>query len=505
MLNAALHLITALLLVLLLGEATPATVVLAMLLALAPDLDTPKSLLGSLLRPLSVPLERRFGHRTITHSLLALLCVAGVAYVLAPRAWLALTAAYGSHLLLDLLIGVQGVMLFWPGGEFLTLTAWRDDGPAARILLAILLPATLATALWPQLAPILHTPLTAAVAAANPIATTTPHPTERPSIHLSFELPAGVGMSALRVHKGDTIAEGEVLASWSAAVATPLLTPTAPALHAPPVTLSLAEPCPDAPMCASAPAQLTEAQAALDALTTTQAAEHAALLAAQQQRRADLQRALDDAQRAVGQLQPRHEREQAERQHNVDQAQQALRDAQAAQGLATEPADLQRAAERVHAAEAKLREALDAQERMRAEQGIERAEAEAAVAQAQADLAALPGQERQALAKLDADQRAALLLARGRLAAAQAQAASDANQHARDAQVAAATATAAMVAWQAEATATVQAHAAAVTATAQAQPTPAPTELRSRAAGQVLTITAEEKDGRLVVTLELVP
>lgn len=503
MLNAALHLITALLLVLLLGEATPATVVLAMLLALAPDLDTPKSLLGSLLRLLSVPLERRFGHRTITHSLLALLCVAGVAYALAPRTWLALTAAYGSHLLLDLLIGVQGVMLFWPGGEFLTLTAWRDDGPAARVLLAILLPATLATALWPQLAPILHTPLTAAVAAANPIATPTPHPTERPSIHLSFALPAGVGMSALRVHKGDTIAEGELLASWGAAIATPLPTPTAPALHAPPVTLSLAEPCPGEPTCASA--SLTEAQAALDALTTAQAAEHAALLAAQQQHRADLQRALDDAQRAVGQLQPRHEREQAERQHDVDQAQQVLRDAQAAQGLATEPADLQRAQERVHAAEAKVREALDAQERMRAEQGIERAEAEAVVAQAQADLAALPGQERQTLAKLDADQRAALLLARGRLAAAQAQATLDAHQHARDAQVAAATATAAMVVWQAESTATVQAHAAAVTATAQAQPTPAPTELRSRAAGQILTITAEEKDGRLVVTLELVP
>lgn len=53
--------------------------------------------------------------------------------------------------------------------------------------------------------------------------------------------------------------------------------------------------------------------------------------------------------------------------------------------------------------------------------------------------------------------------------------------------------------------ATAQAHHAAVTATAQAQPTPAPTSMISRAAGHVLHVSAEEQDGRLVVTLEVAP
>jgi hypothetical protein len=59
--------------------------------------------------------------------------------------------------------------------------------------------------------------------------------------------------------------------------------------------------------------------------------------------------------------------------------------------------------------------------------------------------------------------------------------------------------------WQAEMTATAQAHAAVVRATARAQPTPPPNQIVSRAAGRIVAIGAEEKDGQLVVTLDLVP
>jgi len=504
--QAALHLTAAVLLAFVIGETTTITLVLALFLALAPDIDTPKSLIGSLLKPISVPLERRFGHRTATHSLLALALVAGVAYLLFPRSWMVLAAAYGSHLVLDLLIGVQGIMLLWPTGDFLTLTGWRDDGPAPRLLLSLLLPAAVIAAMWPQLGPVLNAPIHAAVAVANPISTPTPKPTERPSIHLSFELPAGVGLSALRVQKGDVIAEDQVLAQWERPAPTPWPTPTAPATPPPPAAL----PITGADQAAAR--GVAEAQAALDALTTAQAAARAALLADQQRELADQQRMLAEAQRQLGQLQPRHERDQAEAQHTVYTAHQALRDAQAAAALpssAEKPeaaaAEAQRAAERIHEAEAKLRSALDAQDHMRTEQGIERDQAEAAVKQVQADLDALPDQQRQALAKLDADQQAARILATSRVESARGQVADAQRATERDTTIAAATTTAAAVTWQAQVTATAQAHQAAVTATAQAQPTPNPTSVISRASGRVLHVSAQEQDGRLVVTLEVAP
>lgn len=149
MIPAALHLtLAALAYCLLAGDIAPLDVAFALLLGLAPDLDTSKSSVGSLACSISVPLERRVGHRTATHSLLALMLVAGAAYLLAPHYWLALAGAYASHILLDLLIGVQGVRLFWPMQQFLTLTAWRDDGPMPRVLLSLAAPALLLVASW---------------------------------------------------------------------------------------------------------------------------------------------------------------------------------------------------------------------------------------------------------------------------------------------------------------------------------------------------------------------
>jgi len=503
--SAALHLTAAALLCFLYGDVPPLIFAVSMLLALLPDFDTPKSLVGAMLKPISVQIERTVGHRTATHSLLAVMLVASAAYAFAPSWWLVLAGAYASHLALDLLIGLQGITLFWPSSEFLTLTAWRDDGLAPKILLSLLVPATIITATWAQLAPALRPTIAAAAQVANPIATPTPTKTPAPSIHLSFELPAGVGLSALRVQKNDVIAEGQILAQWERPTPTPWPTPTAPTLLSPPVALPIASPN------QTAARAIAEAQAALDALITTQAAERAAMVAGQQRELAAAEHALAEVQQALGDLQPRHERDQAEAQHDVDAAHRELLDAQAAAVLpssAEKPEDAaaqaQRAAERVHEAEAKLREALDAQDRMRTEQGIERSQAEAGVAKAQADLDALPEQQRQALAKLDADHGAAKILAVSRIESARGQAADAQRATERDATIVAATATAVAMMWQIQATATAQAHQAAVTATAQAQPTPNPTSVISRAAGRVVNVSAEEKDGRLVVTLEIV-
>ncbi|MBK8184414.1 MAG: metal-dependent hydrolase [Candidatus Competibacteraceae bacterium] len=51
--------------------------------SLGPDVDLPTSKVGRLFFWLSVPLERRFGHRTVTHSVVGLLTVA-----LYPLSWM---------------------------------------------------------------------------------------------------------------------------------------------------------------------------------------------------------------------------------------------------------------------------------------------------------------------------------------------------------------------------------------------------------------------------------
>ena len=48
---------------------------LAAVTSLLPDVDLPPAKIGRLFWWLSVPLERRFGHRTLTHSALMLLAV----------------------------------------------------------------------------------------------------------------------------------------------------------------------------------------------------------------------------------------------------------------------------------------------------------------------------------------------------------------------------------------------------------------------------------------------
>ena len=88
----------------------------ATLASLLPDLDTQSSAIGRHVRFISRPLEARFGHRTITHSLLA---VAGLFVVLLPLVWwrqdlyYCFCVGYATHPLLDTMT-VNGVRLFYP-------------------------------------------------------------------------------------------------------------------------------------------------------------------------------------------------------------------------------------------------------------------------------------------------------------------------------------------------------------------------------------------------------
>ncbi len=86
----------------------------AMLAALIPDLDSRHSYLGRLLPFISRPMEYRFGHRTMTHSLMVQGIIGAVAYTVLPFGFfLALFSGWVSHSIADMMT-VAGVCWFWP-------------------------------------------------------------------------------------------------------------------------------------------------------------------------------------------------------------------------------------------------------------------------------------------------------------------------------------------------------------------------------------------------------
>jgi inner membrane protein len=106
-------------------------ILFAILGAIIPDIDHPKSIIGKLFYPISAPLERRYGHRTITHSLIGwaistvlfavfiglisfIPLIAEVGWGDLPIRWIAaFSISYFSHLILDM-INRRGSQMFWP-------------------------------------------------------------------------------------------------------------------------------------------------------------------------------------------------------------------------------------------------------------------------------------------------------------------------------------------------------------------------------------------------------
>ena len=106
----------------------------AILGAIMPDIDHPKSVIGKMFYFISAPIERRYGHRTITHSFIGWAISSAIFSVLvlfgawifgivcnleigiwdlAPRWIAAFSISYFSHLLLDML-NPRGSQMFWP-------------------------------------------------------------------------------------------------------------------------------------------------------------------------------------------------------------------------------------------------------------------------------------------------------------------------------------------------------------------------------------------------------
>jgi len=109
-------------------------ILFAILGAIIPDIDHPRSIIGKIFSPISAPLERRYGHRTVTHSLagwavssaifglLVLLVIWLLGFIwdfglgvweLAPRWIAAFSISYFSHLVLDM-FNKRGSQMFWP-------------------------------------------------------------------------------------------------------------------------------------------------------------------------------------------------------------------------------------------------------------------------------------------------------------------------------------------------------------------------------------------------------
>ena len=122
--------------------------------SLLPDIDLPPARMGRLFWFISVPLERRFGHRTLTHSAVSLLAVAALAaplWLINPLYFGGVVGGYWSHLWLDML-NIRGIDLFWPSTLRVVTPGnrnWRLEvgSKGEMILLSALLVA--ATALVP--------------------------------------------------------------------------------------------------------------------------------------------------------------------------------------------------------------------------------------------------------------------------------------------------------------------------------------------------------------------
>ena len=119
--------------------------------SLGPDVDLPTSKVGRLFFWLSVPLERRFGHRTVTHSAVGLLTVALIASPLwwvRPLYFWCVLGGYWSHVWIDML-NVRGADLFWPSPVRVVAPGnrnWRLEvgSKAEMMLLSALLLLTVA-------------------------------------------------------------------------------------------------------------------------------------------------------------------------------------------------------------------------------------------------------------------------------------------------------------------------------------------------------------------------
>ncbi|MCD6547622.1 MAG: metal-dependent hydrolase [Nanoarchaeota archaeon] len=104
------------------------------LFAVLPDIDIPSSVIGRILFPISRYFYQRFGHRSLTHSLIFMLFLCNLTFFW-RSVWYLSLIAYSSHLFADMLT-YNGVMLLYPYKRFYVIFNGRlKTGGVAEIFI----------------------------------------------------------------------------------------------------------------------------------------------------------------------------------------------------------------------------------------------------------------------------------------------------------------------------------------------------------------------------------
>ena len=118
---------------------------IAALGGLLPDIDHPESVIGRRVRVLSLPISTVFGHRGITHSLLATGAMVGVLWWIThnpayePYRWMIapLCIGYLSHLLGDSMTP-SGVPLFYPKKKTYSFNLFKTRSTVEFVVVSVL-------------------------------------------------------------------------------------------------------------------------------------------------------------------------------------------------------------------------------------------------------------------------------------------------------------------------------------------------------------------------------
>jgi len=210
----------------------PGLVIFCALFALAADLDSGASHIGRLFPHLSESIERRYGHRTVTHSLtVALPLVAALTWLLFRDGWIWLTSAYASHIVVDMVIGEEGIPLLWPGPWQFHISHVKPASTGELVITGLLLVGCLTPLFWPtaatSAAAVVPRPTPAPTSTSTPTLTPTPTPTPR-AVTVRVDHVRNPDEEIL-VEAGDVVAIGQPLAdlaTYRALITTPSPTPT---------------------------------------------------------------------------------------------------------------------------------------------------------------------------------------------------------------------------------------------------------------------------------------
>jgi inner membrane protein len=119
---------------LILGTANPWIILIAAVTSQIPDLDTTRSIAGRILYPLALQIERRYAHRTVTHSLYCVAAIAAlflpVGYFLGWKVWAAIPIGHLIGGALPDCFTKKGASIFWPDNRPVVV----PGNPKARII-----------------------------------------------------------------------------------------------------------------------------------------------------------------------------------------------------------------------------------------------------------------------------------------------------------------------------------------------------------------------------------